>query len=99
MNLNLVVFLERQILDNGDEDWSKGEHSWNASLRQVGDLGLLVEPDLLVLAEPVEDGAGFHVERYLRIFAITRVGLVYGVGLIKSEQFLRRGQLVTILKI
>ena len=99
MNLKVVVFLEGQILDNGDEDWNQGGHSLSASLRQVGDLGLLVQPNLLVLAEPVEDGAGFHVERDLRIFAVTRVGLVDGVGLIKSEQFLRRGQLVTILKI
>ena len=99
MNLELVVFLEVEILDDGDEDWSNGEHSWSEGLGQVGDLGLLVQPRLQVLGKPVEDGVSFHVKTYLRIFdvVVARVGLVGEVT--KPEQFLGGGQLVAILKI
>ena len=94
VNLELVIFLEGEILDDRDVDWRHGEHSRSESLGQVGDLRLLVQPDLQVLRKPVEDGVSFHVKTDLRISA--GVGLV---GLIKSEQFLGRGKLVTILKI
>ena len=94
VNLQLVVFLEGQILDDRDVDWSHGEHSQSEGLGQVGDLGLLVQPDLQVLGKPVEDGVSFHVKTDLRISA--GVGLV---RLVKSEQFFGGGKLVTILKI
>ena len=102
MNLELVVFLEVEILDDGDEDWSNGEHSWSEGLGQVGDLGLLVQPRLQVLGKPVEDGVSFHVKTDLRIFDLVVVVVVAGVGLaglIKPEQFLGGGQLVAVLKI
>ena len=96
MNLELVLFLEVEILDDWDVDWSHGDKSRSEGLWQVGDLGLLVQPDLQVLRKPVKDGVGCHVKTDLRISAVAGVGLV---GLIKSEQFLGGGQLVTILKI
>ena len=102
MNLELVVFLEMEILDDGDEDWSNGEHSWSEGLGQVGDLGLLVQPRLQVLGKPVEDGVSFHVKTDLRIFDLVVVVVVAGVGLaglIKPEQFPWGGQLVAVLKI
>ena len=101
MNLELVVFLEMEILDDGDEDWSNGEHSWSEGLGQVGDLGLLVQPRLQVLGKSVEDRVSFHVKTDLRIFDLVVV-VVAGVGLaglIKPEQFLGGGQLVAVLKI
>ena len=101
VNLELVIFLEGEILDDRDVDWSNGEHSWSEGLGQVGDLGLLVQPRLKVLGKPVEDGVSFHVKTDLRIFDLVVV-VVAGVGLaglIKPEQFLGGGKLVTILKI
>ena len=97
MNLQLVVFLEGQILDNGDEDWNQRSHSLSASLRQVGDLGLLVQRRLLVLGKTVEDGVRFHVETDLRVLDVV-VARVRLAGLIKPEQFLGGSHLVTILK-
>ena len=96
MNRELVVFLEVEILDDRDVDWSHGDQSRSEDLGQVGDLGLLVQPDLQVLSKPVEDGVSCHVETDLRESGVAGVRLV---ELIKSEQFLGRGQLVTILKI
>ena len=93
VNLELVVFLEVEILEDWDVDWSHGEQSRSESLGKVGDLDLLVQLDLQVLRKPVEDGVSFHVKTELRISAV--VGLV---GLIKSEQFLGGGKLVTVLK-
>ena len=95
MNLELVLFLEVEILDDWDVDWSHGDKSRSEGLWQVGDLGLLVQPDLQVLSKPVEDGVSCHVQTDWRISAVVGVGLV---GLVKSEQFLGSGQLVTILK-
>ena len=95
VNLELLLFLEVEILDDWDVDWSHGDQPRSEGLWQVGDLGLLVQPDLQVLSKPVEDGVSCHVKTDWRISAVVGVGLV---GLVKSEQFLGSGQLVTILK-